>query len=248
MAIESSQLLARLRSLAPFEDDDAARRVRDATLMALRRGLTDDDADWLALDLGPELAAPLVRGVYVGDLSLEPFYRWVARFTGLRRSVAREQAQVVCRVLAELLSPSTVARLQRRLPELAVLLAQPEPEQPASEPHRLRADPAPVTPWPAASRAQSVHSARRDRASLNRRQMRRAATPIRLPSPTTRTATPSYRALAGSAKSATAVRWPLGGAAPEGVETRLDTSHRTSASACGDAHSSMMPYVAPSAA
>jgi uncharacterized protein (DUF2267 family) len=143
MAIESSRLIARLRSLAPFEDDDAARRARDATLTALRRGLTDDDADWLALDLGPELSAPLVRGGYVGALSLEPFYRWVARFAGLRRSVAREQAQVVCRALAELISPSTVARLQRCLPELAALFAQPEPEQPASEPHHLRDEPAP---------------------------------------------------------------------------------------------------------
>lgn len=143
MAIEPSRLIARLRSLAPFEDDDAAARARDATLRALRRGLTDDDADWLALDLGPELAAPLLRGVYVGDVSLEPFYRWVARFAGLRRGVAREQAQVVCRVLAELLSPSTVARLQRCLPELAALFAQPELEQPASEPHHLRDEPAP---------------------------------------------------------------------------------------------------------
>jgi uncharacterized protein (DUF2267 family) len=138
MAIESTQLIARLRSLAPFEDDDAARRARDATLRALRRGLSDDDADWLALDLGPELAAPLVRGAFIGALSLETFYRWVARFAGLRRSVAREQAQLVCRVLAELLSRSTVARLQRCLPELASLFAQPEPIDGVVEPVRPR--------------------------------------------------------------------------------------------------------------
>ena len=55
MAIESSRLIARLRSLAPFEDDDAARRARDATLTALRRGLTDD----LTFELGGEASREL---------------------------------------------------------------------------------------------------------------------------------------------------------------------------------------------
>jgi len=35
MAIEPTQLIDRLRSLAPFVDDDGARRARDATLAAL---------------------------------------------------------------------------------------------------------------------------------------------------------------------------------------------------------------------
>ena len=138
MAIQPSQLIARLRSLAPFPDDDAAQSVGVATLTALRRGLSDDDADWLAIDLGPALAAPLVPGPYQGDLSLDQFYRWVARVAGLRRSIAQEQAQVVCRVLAELLSTETVARLRRCLPELATLFTRPEPEQPASGPQHLR--------------------------------------------------------------------------------------------------------------
>ncbi|HTV19183.1 MAG TPA: DUF2267 domain-containing protein [Polyangiaceae bacterium] len=143
MPIDPSQLIHRLRSLAPFDDDDAARRARDATLTALRRGLSDDDADWLALDLGPELAEPLVRGAHTGDVELDAFYRCVARLAGVRRGVAREQAQVVCRVLAELVSASTVARLQRSLPQLAVLFTFPEPEPPASEPEHLREDRAP---------------------------------------------------------------------------------------------------------
>src|SRR5688572_26076544 len=143
MPIEPSQLITRVQSLAPFEDEDAARRACDATLMALRRGLTDDEADWLALDLGPALASTLLRGTPAADASLDGFHYWVSRLAGQRRSVACEQAQVVCRVLTELLSPSASARLRRCLPELRDLFALPGPEQPASGPHRLRADPAP---------------------------------------------------------------------------------------------------------
>lgn len=143
MTIEPSKLIHRLQSLAPFEDEDLARHALDATLKALRRGLVDDEADWLSLDLGPDLAAPLVRENYAGALSLDEFYRWVGRFAGLRRSVAKEQAQVVCRALTECLSPGTVARLRRSLPELASLFTIPEPEQPASGPHRLREEPGP---------------------------------------------------------------------------------------------------------
>lgn len=143
MAIGLSELIARLRTLAPFEDDAAAQRALDATLKALRRGLADDEADWLALDLGPEIAAPLVDGQFAGDLSLEQFYRQMGRRAGLRRSAAREQAQVVCRALGELLSASTVARLQRCIPKLAPAFLRPDPGQPASGPHHLREEPGP---------------------------------------------------------------------------------------------------------
>lgn len=143
MSIETSKLIERLQSLAPFEDESLARHAVDATLKSLRRGLVDDEADWLSLDLGPELAAPLVREIYAGGLSLDEFYRWVGRFSGLRRSVAKEQAQVVCRALTECLSPAAVARLRRSLPELASLFTIPEPERPASGPHLLRDEPGP---------------------------------------------------------------------------------------------------------
>lgn len=143
MTIEPSKLFDRLQSLAPFEDESMARHALDATLKALRRALVDDEADWLALDLGLELATPLVRGIYTRRLSLDEFYRWVARFSGLRRSVAKEQSQVVCRALTECLSPGTVARLRRSLPDLASLFTLPDPERPASGPHHVREDPGP---------------------------------------------------------------------------------------------------------
>ena len=141
MPIQHSLLIDRLQTLAPFADEEAAQRAWRATLRALRSGLTDDEADWIAIDLGPDLAAPLVAGVQpVIELTPDIFYRAVARLASQRRSLAQEQAQVVCRVLAEQLSPSTTARLCRSLPQLAALFAPAQTPEPASGPHHLRSE------------------------------------------------------------------------------------------------------------
>jgi uncharacterized protein (DUF2267 family) len=141
MAIEPSVVIDRLQTLAPFADADAARRAWRATLQALRSGLTEDEADWLAIDLGPELAAPLVSTVQPVELTPDLFYRSVARFAGQRQSVAREQAQVVCRTLAELLSSSTIGRLRRSVPRLASLFLLPEVAPPPFGPRQQRQEP-----------------------------------------------------------------------------------------------------------
>jgi uncharacterized protein (DUF2267 family) len=141
MAIEPSVVIDRLQTLAPFADEDAARHAWRATLQALRCGLTEDEADWLAIDLGPELAAPLVSAVQPVELTPDVFYRTVARMAGQRQSVAREQAQVVCRALAEVLSFSTIGRLRRSVPRLAPLFLLPEAPPLPSGPHALRTDP-----------------------------------------------------------------------------------------------------------
>jgi uncharacterized protein (DUF2267 family) len=125
MPIQTSTLFERLQNLASFENGGLARRAYDATMKALRRGLGDDDADWLALDLGPELAKPLQQEVYAGKLSPEELYRWAGRFAGVRRNVAKEQVQSVCRVLGQLLSPRTLARLKNSAPEVAPLFTMP---------------------------------------------------------------------------------------------------------------------------
>jgi uncharacterized protein (DUF2267 family) len=135
MPIEPARMMDLLQRLAPFQDEIAARRAFDTTLRALRRGLDDDDADWLAIDLGPKLAAPLLRERYVGTLSPEELYRWAGRFAGQRRGAARQQVQVVCRALSQLLSRATLARLENRRPGLAALFSIPEPAEPPSGPH-----------------------------------------------------------------------------------------------------------------
>lgn len=139
MAMNEATLIQRLQSLAPFGDPSQARRAFDATLSALRSGLNDDESDWLSVDLGEALAAPLQRQSHVGELSRDQFYRQMARYTGLRRSLAIEQAQVVCRALAELLPAAGLQRLKKHLPRLAELFSVPEPPEPVAAPRHERA-------------------------------------------------------------------------------------------------------------
>jgi uncharacterized protein (DUF2267 family) len=130
MAMNEAILIQKLQSLAPFGDPSLARRAFDATLSALRSGLNDDGSDWLSVDLGAALAAPLQRQSHVGELSREQFYRQMARRTGLRRSLAIEQAQIVCRALAELLPAAGLQRLKKQLPQLAELFSVPDAHEP----------------------------------------------------------------------------------------------------------------------
>jgi len=141
MPIDEQTLTDHLQNLAPFEDAGAARRAFDATLEALRSGLTDDEADWLAVDLGPQLSRPLLRQGYTGELSINEFYRRTGRYAGLRRGAATEQAQLVCRTLAELLPHAGIQRLKKHLPELAPLFTVPEAPPPAQGPQHPRGQP-----------------------------------------------------------------------------------------------------------
>jgi uncharacterized protein (DUF2267 family) len=138
-------LLGRLEALAPFADRNEARRAFDATLQSLRRGLSDDEADWLAVALGPALSAPLLRETYAGELSADELYRWTKRNAKARKSVAVEQAQTVCRALGELLQPPELERLKRHLPLIAPLLTVPDPAAPPPPPRRIRSVPSAPT-------------------------------------------------------------------------------------------------------
>ena len=138
MPIDEQTLIQHLQSLAPFVDASQARRAFDATLEALRSGLTDDEADWIAIDLGPELAAPLQRQRHAGELTLNQFHQRVGRCAKLERNAAKEQAQVVCRALAELLPQPTVQRLKKHLPALAALFSGAQLPRPVEGPYTIR--------------------------------------------------------------------------------------------------------------
>jgi uncharacterized protein (DUF2267 family) len=141
MPMNEDTLLGRLVELAPFADRGEARRAFDATLQAMRRGLNDDEADWLAVALGPALSEPLLRQDYAGELTRDELYRWTKRYSKTRKSVAVEQAQVVCRALAELLQPAELQRLERHLPLITSLFEIPEADDPPSAPRQRRPDP-----------------------------------------------------------------------------------------------------------
>jgi uncharacterized protein (DUF2267 family) len=140
MPMNEDTILGRLQELAPFADRSDARRAFDATLQALRRGLSEDEADWLAVALGPALAAPLLRESHQGELSVDELYRWTKRYGKTRKGVAVEQAQVVCRALAELLQEPELERLRKHLPDIAPILEVPKSSDPPSAPRRSRRD------------------------------------------------------------------------------------------------------------
>jgi uncharacterized protein (DUF2267 family) len=134
MPMNEDTMLNRLLELAPFADREDARRAFDATLLAMRRGLNEDEADWLAVALGPTLATPLLREMHQGELSADELYRWTKRYGKIRKGMAVERAQVVCRALAELLQEPEIERLRKHLPEISSLLEAPEPADPPSAP------------------------------------------------------------------------------------------------------------------
>jgi len=141
MPMNEDTLLGRLLELAPFADREAARRTFDATLRALRRGLSEDEADWLAVALGPTLSGPLLREIHAGELTTAELYRWMKRYTKQRKGIAVEQAQVVCRALAELLPEPDLERLKKHLPELADLFQVPGAVAAPAPPRRLQSAP-----------------------------------------------------------------------------------------------------------
>ena len=141
MPMNEDTLLERLLELAPFADRDEARRALDSTLQAMRRGLNEDEADWLAVALGPALSVALLRDVYAGELSIDELYRWTKRYSKTRKSVAVEQVQVVFRALAELLQPPELERLKRHLPRVTSLFDIPAAADPPSAPRHRRPDP-----------------------------------------------------------------------------------------------------------
>lgn len=138
MAMNQETLTRRLQELAPFAGPEDARRAFDATLRALRRGLNEDEADWLALALGPALAAPLLREGFAGELPPEELFRWTKRYGKTRKGVAVEQTQVVCRVLTELLPQPDLERLKKHLPAIAHLFTLPEEPEPGVQQLRSR--------------------------------------------------------------------------------------------------------------
>lgn len=143
MAIEVAALVGRIMADAPFEDENEVRLALDASLAALRGGLTDDEAAELSSALGPELAAALAAERFRGELSLEEFYDRVALYEGMRMGVAIEQAQVVWSALVEVLPTATVQLLREHLPGLAPLFTPRAAPNAAPAPEHVRSAPAP---------------------------------------------------------------------------------------------------------
>jgi uncharacterized protein (DUF2267 family) len=143
MPLDSDFVMQHLQRLAPFESDEQARRIFDSVLIALAVVLEEDEAAELERELGPIWSPSLRRPRRVESDTLDAFYQRVGFYTGFRRSIAEELAQVCCRVLAAGLPESSVRRLQTALPQLARLFEPIVPGAPPDFGYSLRCDPLP---------------------------------------------------------------------------------------------------------
>ncbi|MDC3960034.1 DUF2267 domain-containing protein [Polyangium jinanense] len=107
------------------------RAMSEAVLRAFAETLVPDEARALAHALPEPLAAFLLDGPHLGNLSEEALYRRVADREGTLLGFAIEHTRLVLGVLGEKLPETTRLRLRRHLtPELGELLAPREPLPP----------------------------------------------------------------------------------------------------------------------
>lgn len=131
-----SDTVRRLREIGSFADDAAAAEVLHATLRALGGVLGSGERESLCRALPPELASSVQEPSPGGPGRAREFFLDVSLHAGVRIGLAIQYASMVCRVLGEIMTPSTRARLAHALPEIGELL-QP-PEEPAKVPNSER--------------------------------------------------------------------------------------------------------------
>lgn len=133
------QLLDRIGELGPFRDEHAIESALGAALQALGALLSPDEREFVAAELPAETAQALrsAPSVTQGDPG---FFQSVADNEGARLGLSVEHAQIVCRALAEALSPANRERLRRNLGPLGYLFELPETPDSPSIGRRFAAD------------------------------------------------------------------------------------------------------------
>jgi uncharacterized protein (DUF2267 family) len=132
------ELVARVRELGPFGDDAEATRVLVAVVGVLAAFLTPEEQLSLRAALPRELSAAFTTGtMHPPPATAAAFFEGVRASEGIRKSLAVEHAEIVCRVLGELFPDALLARLARSLPQIATLfLSREEVEPPLSNEER----------------------------------------------------------------------------------------------------------------
>jgi len=121
-----SDILRRVRELAPFPDDSSAEAALSVVIEALGAMLTRDEQNALSLAVPDELARMLRRAEPWTQSTTRDFFKTVAARRGVSLSHAIEQAVVVCRAVGEVLTPSARGRLARTVPALASIMQPPQ--------------------------------------------------------------------------------------------------------------------------
>ncbi|MGA9524349.1 MAG: DUF2267 domain-containing protein [Myxococcaceae bacterium] len=120
------------------EKADAEACVRDV-LATLGERLSRLEAEALSEDLPPGVGQPLRSAAHGQDFGLEELYARISRRGALSAGRAREEAIVVCHVVAEAVGEDIARRVRLELPqEIAELISIPEPIE---RPERVHLDP-----------------------------------------------------------------------------------------------------------
>jgi uncharacterized protein (DUF2267 family) len=124
-------------------DGAAARRALHATLATVASRLTEDESAALASALPAELARIVQQAEYDSDFDAPELYLRVGNLTSSSLGVAREQVDVVLRVIGQVLSEDVRRRISRALPEPIArvlegpVLGEPPPHPTTSHAPRL---------------------------------------------------------------------------------------------------------------
>jgi uncharacterized protein (DUF2267 family) len=134
-----SDILRRLHELGPFSDDGAAICALHATLEGVGGGLKEDERRAVAASLPADCARVLLAARATGCRGPRDLFLEISLREKVTLARAVEHAEIVCRALGEVLSPTSHDRLRHALPEIAKLF---EPHVEGSAPARPRRSPA----------------------------------------------------------------------------------------------------------
>lgn len=140
--MNTEDLTQRVAELAGLANPVLAERAVRAVLRALHGVLVPDEAAALAAELPAAWRSVLEAESGPPALDPEVFFTRVGRFASADPAAARELAQVVCRALADSLSPDLRERLVRHLGvPLGALFAPAPAPHPPPRPPRAEAPP-----------------------------------------------------------------------------------------------------------
>ena len=131
-----AEFLSRVAERMGFSNlADAETCVRNV-LETVGERLSRLEAEALAEDLPADLAQPLRRASHGQTFGIEEFYARISRRAGMGIGRAREEAVVVCWVMAEAVGEDALQRIRRELPrEFWELFTLPEPIPPPATVH-----------------------------------------------------------------------------------------------------------------
>lgn len=129
--------IAHVAELGAFAHPEEADAAVEATLAALGTVLVPSERRAISESLPEGLRGLLATPRHAPNLDVERFYQLVQRHERVRPGRAREHAQIVCRALAEVVSPECRALLVRHVPWLESVLLAPAPLPLAPGPERV---------------------------------------------------------------------------------------------------------------